>query len=76
MNDDYTDITYRLNTKTREISELAWLLGCCYLKSRYNERRNRLEYEILPNVQEYYVNGETEPFAYSYEIESMNALLL
>ena len=73
VNDDYTDITYRLNTKTREISELAWLLGCCYLKSRYNERRNRLEYEILPNVQEYYVNGETEPFAYSYEIESMNA---
>jgi len=73
VNDDYTDITYRLNTKTRELSELAWLLGCCYLKSRYNEKRNRLEYEILPNVQEYYVNGETEPFAYSYEIESMDA---
>ena len=32
VNNDYTDITYRLNTKTREMSELAWLLGCCYLK--------------------------------------------
>ena len=73
VNDDYNGITYRLNTKTRELSELAWLLGCCYMKSRYNERLNRLEYEILPYVQEYYVNGDTEPFAYSYEIESVEA---
>ena len=72
VNDDYNDLTYRLNTKTREFSELAWLLGCCYMKSMYNERKNRLEYEILPNVQEYYVKGETEPFAYSYEIESVD----
>ena len=72
VNDDYNDLTYRLNTKTKELSELAWLLGCCYMKSMYNERKNRLEYEILPNVQEYYVKGETEPFAYSYEIESVD----
>tara|TARA_R100000426_G_scaffold71217_1_gene49522 strand:- start:3662 stop:5032 length:1371 start_codon:yes stop_codon:yes gene_type:complete len=72
VNDDYNQLTYRINTKTREFSELAWLLGCCYMKSMYNERKNRLEYEILPNVQEYYVRGETEPFAYSYEIENVD----
>jgi hypothetical protein len=73
VNDDYNQLAYRLNSKVREVSELAWLLGCCYMKSMYNERRGRLEYEVLPNVQEYYVHGDTEPFAYSYEIESMDA---
>ena len=72
VNDDYNKLAYRLNSKVRELSELAWLLGCCHFKSHYNERKNRLEYEILPNVQEYYVTGETEPFAYSYEIESVD----
>lgn len=72
INDDYNQLAYRLNSKVRELSELAWLLGCCHFKSHYNERKNRLEYEILPNVQEYYVTGETEPFAYSYEIESVD----
>ena len=73
VNDDYNDLTYRLNTKTKELSELAWLLGCCYMKSMYNERRNRIEYELLPNVQEYYMYGDTEPFGYSYEIESTDS---
>ena len=72
VNDDYNQLAYRLNSKVREVSELAWLLGCCYMKSMYNERKGRLEYEVLPNVQEYYVHGDTEPFAYSYEIESMD----
>ena len=72
INDDYNQLAYRLNSKVRELSELAWLLGCCHFKSHYNERKNRLEYEILPNVQEYYITGETEPFAYSYEIESVD----
>ena len=73
INDDYNEVAYRLNTKTREYAELAWLLGCCYMKSRYNERRNRLEYEILPVVKEYYLHGDTEPFGFSYEIESLDA---
>ena len=72
QSDDYNDLTYKLNSKTREYAELAWLLGSCYMKSRYNERKQRLEYEILPVVQEFYTYGETEPFGYSYEIESMD----
>ena len=27
INQDYNDITYRLNTKTKEFAELSWLLG-------------------------------------------------
>ena len=69
VNEDYNDITYKLNSSTREFAELTWLLGCCWFKSRYNERKTRLEYEVLPNVKEYYFEGESEPYGYSYEIE-------
>ena len=73
VSDIYTDVAYKLNSKTREYAELSWLLGRCYMKTRYNEKRNRLEYEILPKVQEYYFSGETEPYGYSYEIESFES---
>ena len=66
---DYNDLAYKLNSNTREFAELSWLLGCCWFKSRYNERKNRLEYEVLPSVKEYYFYGESEPYGYSYEIE-------
>tara|TARA_R100000808_G_scaffold18134_1_gene39856 strand:+ start:22019 stop:23371 length:1353 start_codon:yes stop_codon:yes gene_type:complete len=69
INQDYNDLAYKLNSNTKEFAELTWLLGCCWFKSRYNERKNRLEYEVLPNVKEYYFYGETEPYGYSYEIE-------
>ena len=69
INEEYQDLAYKINSKTREFAELSWLLGCCWFKSRYNERKNRLEYEVLPNVKEYYFYGETEPYGYSYEIE-------
>ena len=53
VNDDYNNYAYKLNSNTREFAELTWLLGCCWFKSRYNKRKNRLEYEVLPNVKEY-----------------------
>ena len=70
---DYNSLTYKLNSKTREFAELSWLLGCCWIKTRFNERKQRLEYEILPHVKEYYFQGESEPYGYSYEIEQPNA---
>lgn len=69
INQDYKDIAYQLDIKTREYAELSWLLGCCWMKSKYNERKQRLEYEILPDVKEYYLHGDTEPYGYSYEID-------
>jgi len=67
---EYNELAYRLDSKTREFAELAWLLGCCYFKTKYNERKQRLEYEVLPDVKEYIIKGETEPIGYSYEVES------
>ena len=68
VNQDYNDIAYKLDSTTKEFAELSWLLGCCWFKSKYNERKQRLEYEILPDVKEYYIEGYSEPILYSYEI--------
>ena len=61
-----------LDSRTRQFSELSWLLGHCHMRTRFNERKQRLEYEILPFVKEYYLNGESEPYGYSYEIDKGN----
>jgi len=66
---NYRQLAYKLDSKTRIFSELAWLLGSCHFKTSVDERNKRLFYEILPNVREYYIHGESEPFAYSWEIE-------
>ena len=71
-NEDYNELAFKLNSHTREFAELSWLLGQCWMKTVYNERRERLEYEILPVVQEYFIYGEREPYGYSYEIESID----
>ena len=67
--DDYKEIAYMLDSQTKQFSELAWLLGSCHFKTKFNERKERLEYEVLPFVKEYYIYGETEPYGYSYEID-------
>ena len=72
VSEEYDDSTYRLNSSTREFAELSWLLGCCWMKSYYNERKERLQYEVLPNVKEYYFYGEYEPYGYSYELEQQD----
>jgi len=69
MNEDYNSIAYMLDSQTKQFSELSWLLGSCHFKTKFNERKQRLEYEILPFVKEYYLQGESEPYGYSYEID-------
>jgi len=71
-NDDYKDIAYMLDSQTKCFSELAWLLGSCHFKTKFNERKQRLEYEVLPFVKEYHISGESEPYGYSYEIDKGN----
>ena len=72
INDDYNKMTYMLDSKVKMFSEVAWLLGDCYFKSSFNETKQRLDYTILPDVKEYCVIGESEPFGMSYEVESPN----
>ncbi len=71
-NEDYKALTHMLDSQTKQFSELAWLLGSCHFKSKFNERKQRIEYEILPFVKEYYLQGDSEPYGYSYEIDKGN----
>mgnify|MGYP003632963520 CR=1 FL=1 len=73
INEKYDESSYKLNSKTREFAELAWLLGQCWIKTIFNEKKKRLEYEVLPCVKEYFFYGESEPYGYSYEIENQIA---
>jgi len=70
--DDYRELTHHLNSKMREFGEVAWLLGDCHFRSKWNERKQRCEYDLLPMVKEYFVKGESEPYGYSYEIDRDN----
>tara|TARA_R110002110_G_scaffold212920_1_gene425933 strand:- start:1240 stop:2604 length:1365 start_codon:yes stop_codon:yes gene_type:complete len=70
VSEEYNGVAYKINSKTREFAELSWLLGCCWMKTRFNERKQRIEYEVLPNVKEFYFTGDSEPYGYAYEIES------
>tara|TARA_R110002012_G_scaffold263145_1_gene445681 strand:+ start:20655 stop:21989 length:1335 start_codon:yes stop_codon:yes gene_type:complete len=65
--EEYLSYTHHLNSSSRIASELAWLLGTIHIKSVWNERKQKIEYHILPNVREYYYDGEMEPYGYSYE---------
>ena len=68
-NNDYKELAHHLNSKTREFAEVAWLLGECSLRSKWNEKHQRLDYDIVPVYKKYFIQGESELFAMSYEIE-------
>jgi len=69
ISEEYLEKAHHLDSKIREFSEIGWLLGKCHFRSKYNEKKQRIEYDILPHVKEYYLNnGETDPYGISYEI--------
>ena len=67
-NDDYDNTAHGLDRKTREFAELAWLTGNMGMRTKYNDRHQRLEYDLIPFCKKYYIEGESEPFGVSYEI--------
>jgi len=68
IDDNYNTLSHRLDRKAQEFSEIAWLLGEAALRSSWSEKRQRLEYTIIPQYQTYFKEGESEPFGVSYEI--------
>jgi len=69
VNQDYNDIAHQLDSRTREMAEITWLLGDCSFRTKWSDRHERLEYDILPVTKKYYVSGESTPFGVSYEID-------
>lgn len=66
--DEYNDLAYHLDSKSREFAEIAWLIGKCHFRSKYSDRHERIEYDIVTNAKEYYLNGESTPYGISYEV--------
>ena len=67
---EYSDLTYQLDIKAREASELTWLIRDIAVRSRWNEHRQRIEYDVLPFFKTYHLEGEgdSSPVGISYEI--------
>ena len=49
---EYLDHTFMLDSKAREFSEIAWLLGKCYFRSKWSNRHQKIYYDILPHVKD------------------------
>jgi len=67
VSEDYSDYSYKLDQKAREFSELAWLTSSMGMRTRWNERKSILEYDIIPYFKRYTVDGEIR--GVSYEVE-------
>ena len=63
----YLESAYHLNSKCREFAEIAWLLGKCYMRSKYNSYKERIEYDIIPHVMEY-LSPDGNVYGLSYEV--------
>jgi len=68
-NEEYESVAFNLDPKTREFAELTWLLGDCAIRTKWSERHQRIEYDIIPIVKKYYIQDESTPFGISYEVE-------
>ena len=66
--EDYKNLAHSLDSRTRTFAELTWLLGGCGLRTKWNDRSQRIEYDVLPNYKRYYIEGEADPFGVSYEV--------
>ena len=69
INQDYNELAFHLDSKVREFAEIGWLIGAAWLRSKWNVKHERLEYDIIGSgVKEYFVEGESDPYGISYEI--------
>lgn len=68
VNHDYNELSYSLDSKAREATELTWLLRDLAFRSKWNKKRGRLEYECIPRYKLYFLEGASEPFGISYEV--------
>ncbi len=68
--DKYKDYTKGLNNKCRQLEELTWLLGNMCFRTRWNENKGQLQYDLIPFYHVYFMDGmQDEPMAIMYPIQ-------
>ena len=69
LNEEYRELAFHLDSKARIFAEICWLLGEAWMRSKWNDKHERIEYDIIGSgVKEYFIEGESEPYGISYEI--------
>jgi len=68
--DKYKEVTKGLNQKCRQLEELNFLLGNMCMRSRWNESKEQMQYDLVPFYHVYFVDGmQDEPKAIMYPIQ-------
>ena len=66
---NYIDIE-DLNASRRQLESTTFLLGCMAFRSRWNEFRQKIEYDLIPFFEPLFLPGESEPFGVMYPIDN------
>ena len=66
----YLELAKGLNHKCRQLEELNFLLGNMAFRTRYNPRKEQLQWDLVPFFHVYFVDGmQDEPKAIMYPIQ-------
>jgi len=72
VSEDYRDYSKRLDSRAREFSELTWLTSSMGFRSKWSEKKQRLEYDLIPFFKRYEVEGELAGVSYEVERDAKN----
>ena len=72
VEDKYTELIdlEDLNASRRQLEATTFLMGYMAFRSRWNEIKQRIEYDILPFFEPLFLPGEPEPFGIMYAVEN------
>mgnify|MGYP003655916616 FL=1 len=66
---DFID-TSDLNSSRRQLEQLTFLLGTMAFRSRWDERKQKISYDLIPFFEPIFLPGEREPVGIMFAIEN------
>lgn len=69
VDERYSDYTKQLNQKCRQLEELTFLLGNMCMRTKYNQEKQQLKYDLIPFYHLFWVDGDEDPCAILYPIQ-------
>ena len=66
---DFID-TSDLNSSRRQLEQLTFLLGTMAFRSRWDERKQKIQYDLIPFFEPIFLPGEREPVGVMFAIEN------
>ena len=66
---DFIDMS-DLNSSRRQLEQLTFLLGTMAFRSRWDERKQKISYDLIPFFEPIFLPGEREPVGIMFAIEN------